>query len=136
MVDVDDVEDINVVFNDDNLLLFFYNELGMDVCENMYFYDLLDVLIVINIDECIFDDVKCKVRYVVLFCNMFINVRKYCILNNVSVKLIGFIFVVVSVVDIIIGCVFCLYYNIEVRCSCCYINMLLLINCKCGNGFF
>lgn len=76
MVDVDDVEDINVVFNDDNLLLFFYNELEMDVCENMYFYDLLDVLIVINIDECIFDDVKCKVRYVVLFCNMFINVRK------------------------------------------------------------
>lgn len=49
-------------------------------------------------------------------------------------KLIGFIFVVVSVMDIIIGCVFCLYYNIEVRCSCCYINMLLLFNCKCENG--
>lgn len=138
MADVDDAEDINAVLNDDNLSSPSHdNEPGTDARENMYFHDLPDALIVTNIDECIFDDVKCKVRHVVLFCNMLTNVRKHCISNNVSAKLIGFILVVVSATDTTTGRVSCLHYNIEVRCSCCYINyMLLLFNCKCGNGPF
>lgn len=136
MADVDDAEDINAVLNDDNLSSPSHNEPGTDARENMYFHDLPDALIVTNIDECIFDDVKCKVRHVVLFCNMLTNVRKQCLSNNVSAKLIGFILVVVSATDTTTGRVSCLHYNIEVRCSCCYINMLLLFNCKCGNGTF
>lgn len=137
MADVDDAEDINAVLNDDNLSSPSHNEPGTDARENMYFHDLPDALIVTNIDECIFDDVKCKVRHVVLFCNMLTNVRKQCLSNNVSAKLIGFILVVALLLprtpqqD-----VFAVYKNIEVRCSCCYINMLLLFNCKCGNGTF
>lgn len=136
MADVDDAEDINAVLNDDNLSSPSHNEPGTDARENMYFHDLPDALIVTNIDECIFDDVKCKVRHVVLFCNMLTNVRKHCISNNVSAKLIGFILVVVIAADTTTGRVCCLHYNIEVRCSCCYKNMLLLFNCKCGNNTF
>lgn len=99
MADVDDAEDINAVLNDENLSSPSHNEPGTDARENMYFHDLPDALIVTNIDECIFDDVKCKVRHVVLFCNMLTNVRKQCLSNNVSAKLIGFILVVVSATD-------------------------------------
>lgn len=70
MADVDDAEDINAVHNDDNLSSSSHNESGMDARENLYFHDLPDALIVTNIDECIFDDVECKVRHVVLFCNI------------------------------------------------------------------
>lgn len=108
MADVDDAEDINAVLNDDNLSSPSHNEPGTDARENMYFHDLPDALIVTNIDECIFDDVKCKVRHVVLFCNMLTNVRKQCLSNNVSAKLIGFILVVVSATDITTGRVCCL----------------------------
>uniref|UniRef100_A0A8W8JCX0 Calcipressin-2 n=1 Tax=Magallana gigas TaxID=29159 RepID=A0A8W8JCX0_MAGGI len=67
MADVDDAEDINAVLNDDNLSSPSHNEPGTDARENMYFHDLPDALIVTNIDECIFDDVKCKVEFESLF---------------------------------------------------------------------
>lgn len=67
MADVDDAEDINAVLNDANLSSPSHNEPGTDARENMYFHDLPDALIVTNIDECIFDDVKCKVEFESLF---------------------------------------------------------------------
>lgn len=89
MADVDDAEDINAVLNDDNGLSSSpHNESGMDARENLYFHDLPDALIVTNIDECIFDDAKCKVRHVVLFCNMLTNVRRQCLSNFLNLLLV------------------------------------------------
>ena len=67
MADVDDADDHKVVLNEDNLSSSPQNESGVDTHENVYFQDLPDALIVTNLEECIFDDVNCKVGTCVCF---------------------------------------------------------------------
>ena len=75
MADVDDADDHKVVLNEDNLSSSPQNESGVDAHENVYFQDLPDALIVTNLEECIFDDVNCKVgtRVFVLRLNLHVE---------------------------------------------------------------